>query len=192
MELEEMRSTWTKVKLPRYSIEELENIYGLRNMSTLTLFRASLRADLFIALFFSIGFILTLQWLDFKTSNFWSLIMGFIALQHIVIFTLQSYFIGQAAQLNDNILESVKGSIGKLKILQWQYRIIPSGLTITLILTYHVLFGIPFGVAGLIAAVLGITALVLVISEFLSSKMVRSRIIQLEVIKKEFAQALEL
>ena len=167
--------------------EELESIYVIKNGNVLSVLRTSLRIDLIIALLFSVGFIITLQWLDLSTSNFWSLIMGFIAMQHIIIFILQSYLIQKSNQLNDNVIESVKESIKKLKVLRWYYRILPVILTITLVITYYLLFGIPLGWSGLIASGIGISLLVLAISEFLSSKIVRSRINELEGLRKDFS-----
>jgi Flp pilus assembly protein TadB len=188
MALDLLREKWTKLPEPTYSRDEQESIYNLKERNLLELFKAALRADLIIAVLISSAFIILLQSLNLRYGNFWSLIMGFVTLQHIIVYSLQTYLIARQTRFTGDVANSITQAIKKLRILQWHYRVWPTFLSTGLFLIYHYLYGVSPTGSSFYMVLTAIILLVLLLSEFLSSRMLRSKIVQLEKLEKEFAE----
>ena len=186
MELEQLKEKWTSLKNPGYSREELESIYNLKQGNVLNQLASALRLDLVIALGLAFGFIILLQKLNLQSSNFWSIVMGFVALQHLVMYLLQVFLIRKLSQFSGDVSRSINLSINRLEKLQWSYRTVPLILTLALILVYHSLFGINLPLTELIVLTVIVMIAVLALSEYLSAKLLRMRIKELQTMARDF------
>lgn len=186
MELEQIRQKWQTVKTPSYSKDELESIFHLRQKSVLFSIKSGLKIDLIIAELIVVAFIILLQYLNLGTSNFWSVIMAFIGLQHFISYTLQNYLIQRMSGFTGDVQNSLDSSLSKLTALLWWYRIIPAVLSVALYSLYLLSFGIPFSGTIILAAGIGILMTTILISEFLSSVLLKKQISHLKRLKTDF------
>ena len=187
MELEQVREKWLSIKPPTYSREELESIYHIKQANILRRFKVSLGKDLALAVIIAAGFIAALQILNLRTSNFWSAVMAFLIFQHLISYLLQSFYIKKYSGFSGNVTEAIETSVKRLRKLLWHYRVWPVLLAISLFFTYLAMFGIPLSPLEISLTLILTTATVLLISEFLSTRIVKSRILQLKKLKKDLA-----
>lgn len=186
MDLEKIKANWTEIETPVYSKEELASIYSIKQSNILLLFKSTLKADLIISELLVLCFILFLQLMDFKTSNFWSVIMGFVGIQHLFIYLLQSILIKRMVRFTDNVSQSINTSIGNLKLVMKFYRVFPVLLSLGLYTLYVSLFDISLASMNIFIIGIGLVILVLAVSEFLSLVLVKTHIKRLEKLKTDF------
>lgn len=183
MELEQIKEQWQVRHTPSYSKDELDSIFHIRHTNVALSFRSLLKADLIIAELLALGFIITLQILDLRMSNFWSLIMTFVGVQHFIIYLLQDGLIRRIARFNGNVLQSIELSIKNLGILQWCYRVIPVLLGSILYLVYVSGFNPSFTSLELMLIWAAIALFILIVSEILSSVLIKTQINRLKSVK---------
>lgn len=175
-----MKEKWIGVKAPGYSEAELQSIFQIKQKHSLGRFKINLSNDLLIAEVLAIGFIVILQILDFRTSNFWSLMMLFLAIQHLIIYSLQNSLISRVQEFSGNVENSIQESISKLNALLMHYRIWPVLLSIILYTVYVSQFASGWSITNtaLIGAALAIGTLIL--SNSLSALLVRNQLQELQ------------
>jgi hypothetical protein len=185
MELEELRDQWTKLKAPAYTHDELVSIYNIKQGNVLQQLKAALKADLVIALVIAAGFVIGLQGLNLRTSNVWSYVMIYVAIQHVIIYLMQASLINKFLCFTTDVAKSIDHSIHKLVILLWFYRVTPVVLTFALILLYKLNFGIPLSTTWLWGTSLLVLLVVSLLSEFISARLIHTRISELVRLRKD-------
>ena len=186
MELEQIKTNWQRIKPPKYSNEELISINHIRKNNIFLIFKSALRRDLLISEVIAIFFVILLQVLNLKTSDFWSGFMLFIGLQHLIIYILQERIITRQCRFTTNIRGSIQQSINNLQMVLWHYRIWPALLAISLYLTYVLQFNPFSNIIETTAVGLGISILVLIVSYYLSAVLVRQQIARLKELEQEY------
>lgn len=176
------------MKSPEYSEEELASIFTIRKSNVLGVFRSGLRYDLIISVVLVAVFILILQMLNLKTSNFWSTVMAFVGIQHFLIYSLQSFLIRNLTRYTEDVKQSIETSILNLNRLLWHYRIFPTVLSLFLFTFYSWQFDIQLTNGVLVLVALFIAGVVLLISEFLSSILVKRQIKELKKLGNELGE----
>ena len=191
MELEELKTAWTKQKTIGYSQEELNSIYHIKQTHSLSSFKSGLSWDLGAAMLISIVFIVVLQVLDFKTSDFWSLCMALFAVQHIMFYKFQVYLLRKFSVFSKDVSQSLTGAITKIKGLLWFYRLWPAALTTILSIVYIVLYRpqqpiwLMFIIGTFMAMVIAI------LSNVISAVLVRTHLLRLQNLKEELLKLRE-
>ena len=136
MNIEEFKISWKKQEAISYSDEELQSIYQIRESRTLSELSTGFTRDLVAALMITIGFIIILQISGLKTSNFWSVSMAILGIQHLVFYQYQRRLIRKYSNYENNVLQSIESALKRLKKLLWFYRLWPATLTIVLYAIY--------------------------------------------------------
>jgi len=185
MDIEEFKVGWHKQEAVSYSDEELKSIYQIRESRTLTELSTGFTWDLVAALVLSAVFILILQISGLKTSNFWSICMGILAVQHLVFYQYQRHLIRKYSNSGNNVLQSVESVSQRLKKLLWFYRIWPASLVIVLYVVYINQFSPLLLLWQTIIIGLFLAVLVGMISNQLSAVMVRKHYIKLKNLQKD-------
>jgi hypothetical protein len=191
MDLQELKTVWIKQKTIGYSPEELNSIYHIKQIHSFTNLKAGWSWDLKLSIRISVLFIAALQILDFSTSNFWTLCMATLALQHIMFYQIQLYLLRKYSVFNNDIRQSLSKAIGKIRILLWFYRLWPAVRTTMLSIVYIVLFKPqqPVWLVIVIGTVLAGT--VAVLSDILSAVLVRKHLQKLEGLKMDLVNLSE-
>lgn len=185
MELAELKTAWTRQKTIGYSQEELDSIYHIKQTHSLNSFKTGLSWDLGIAIMISGAFIVVLQVLNFKTSDFWSLCMSLFAVQHILFYKFQVYLLKKFSVFSKDISQSLDGAISKIKGLLWFYRLWPAALTSILSIVYILLYKPqqPIWLMFLIGASLAM--IIAILSNVISAVLVRKHLLKLQNLKVE-------
>ncbi|MEN8248006.1 MAG: hypothetical protein ABFS32_03685 [Bacteroidota bacterium] len=186
MELETIRTVWQSKKPVSYSQEELDSIYDIKKANSLTQLRNAFTTDLVMALVLTIVFIAILQVLNFDSSNFWSVCMAVLAIQHIVFYLIQHSLIKKYQAFEENVSFSIERSISRLRSLLWFYRIWPAFLSAGLYSFYINQF-----TPGWSTTTIALTGVVIilgvgVLANYISAVMIRKHIVQLQDIKEEY------
>ncbi len=186
MALEDLKIAWTKQKPVGYSADELNSIYHIKQLHSITSLKTGLSWDLLLALLISVIFIAVLQILDFSASNFWSVCMAVFATQHVVFYQYQIHLLRKYSVFSQNIGLSLENVIGKIRLLLWFYRLWPAVLTMLLSSVYVILFKVeqPIWQMLLIGSLLAIG--VAILSNIISAVLVRKQLIKLESLRSEF------
>jgi len=183
MDIENFKVAWQKQETVGYSPSELDSIYHIKKSHALDNLKSGLSWDLLSSIVLAVLFIILLQVLNLKTSNFWSVCMGILAIQHIVFYQLQAYFIRKYSIFKHNVVQSLEESIRKVNLLLWFYRVWPATLTVILYSTYFGMFnpGWPLAQILLLGTILalGIAGLSNIISAVLVRKYIK-RLIRLK------------
>ena len=191
MELQELKSVWTKQKTISYSPEELNSIYHIKQIHSFSNLKAGWSWDLKLSILISVIFITTLQILDFKTSNFWTLCMATLALQHILFYQIQLNLLRKYSVFNNDIRQSLSKAIGKIRVLLWFYRLWPAVLTIILSMVYVVLFKPQQPVWLIVVTGILLATAVAVLSNIISAVLVRKHLIKLEGLRMDLVKLSE-
>jgi len=186
IELEDIRNKW-RAKNVSYSPEELDSIFSIKKGNIIKAFRTSISTDLIVAEILAIGFIILLQYLQLATSNFWSVMMIFLALQHLILYLLQINLIIKALVFRNEIRDSISSSIKRLSILLWHYRIWPPILSFGLYMLYWLLYPNDITLPWLIAGALIVISGVALISNVLSAVIVRKHLVKLKELELNLA-----
>jgi len=184
MELDQLKEKWITKDVPTYNSQELESIFNIRKGNILTRFKLDLGKDLIIAEVLAIGFILTLQVLDFQTSNFWSLMLFILAMQHLIIYSLQSKMIAKLTGFNQNVAISIQNLIKKLSRLLWLYRLWPPMLSLFLYTVYVINFSKEWSGGVIFSIGVGLAVITYLISNSLSAVLVRNHLRELKNISR--------
>ena len=187
MELDQLKEKWIAKNIPVYTSEELDSIFHIKQGNILSGFKLNLSKDLIIAEALAIGFVVVLQLLNFRTSDFWSLMMLFLAAQHLIIYSLQNRLIAKLKTFNLNIPRSLKNLIDKMTILLWIYRIWPTSLSLILYSIYILQFSSEWTNGVILITGLALASITLIISNSLSAVLVRNHLKEL----KNILQSLE-
>jgi hypothetical protein len=185
MELQEFKTGWQKKAIVGYSSEEIESIFSIKQNHSLASLKTGLTWDLVMAIIIAIGFIIVLQILNLRTSNFWSVGMAIFAIQHVIFYQFQIFLLKKNSNFINNINYSITLAISKIKVLLWFYRLWPAMLTLILAITYVLMFkpDVPSWIMVVCGAILaiGIAAL----SNIISAVLVRKHLLKLENLKRE-------
>jgi hypothetical protein len=191
MELQDFKTAWTAQKTIGYSPEELDSIYHIKQLHSFTNLKAGWSWDLKLAILISVVFIVALQMLDLKTSNFWSIGMAILTVQHVLFYQFQLYLLRKYSVFSNGISQSLSISIGKIKVLLWFYRLWPAVLTIMLSLVYVFLFT-PEQPAWLMIIIGTLLATVVAgLSNILSAVLVRKHLLKLVGLKMQLIRLSE-
>ena len=187
MDLEEFKVGWKKQEAISYSDEELKGIYHLRESRTLAEVSTGLTWDLILAIIISTVFIIALQVAAFKTSNFWSICMGILVLQHLVFYQYQRRLINKYSTYSNDVLQSIEGASKRLKRLLWFYRLWPASLTGLLFVIYINQFNplLPLWQVILIGIVLSVS--IAILSNQISAVLVRKHYQKLKKLSKNLS-----
>ena len=191
MDLEEFKVGWKKQEAVRYSDEELESIYQIREARTLSNLLTGFTWDLVVALALSALFIIILQVSDLKTSNFWSICMGILALQHLVFYQYQHRLIKRYSHCDDNVRKSIESSLNRLKKLLWVYRLSPALLIIVLYAVYINQFGSMGSIWQSLSVGIILAAIGALIANQLSAVLVRKHYVKLIELQKNLSTQLK-
>jgi hypothetical protein len=186
MELEEIKQKWQTRSTVNYSDEELASIYSIRKNRVLGNYTFGLSIDLIIAELVALGFIVVLQVLDLSSSNFWSFTMAFFALQHLVLYQVQVYFIRKQTKFTSNVNTSIASSVKKLTVLLWHYRLWPMLFTAGLYLIYILSFGSALSSIEIWGIGVMLILLVAIISNSLGAVLVRTHLARLNKILESY------
>lgn len=187
--MNDLKTKWKTVLTPRYSEEELKSIYNIKKDHSLGFLRAKLGWDLVVAEIIVVAFIVFLQIIDLSSSNFWSMIMAFIGIQHLFLYQLQAKLIEKRLQFADNLSQSLQTSIKLLKGLLWHYRIWPAVLSLVLYSGYYLWFRPDWSTLTLALQGWVIIVLVTSISTLLSALVVRKQIDHLSQLFQKLASS---
>ena len=185
MEIEELKATWTNQKTIGYSQEELDSIYHIKQSHSLNILKSGLSWDLGVAIFITIAFIVFLQILDFKASNFWSICMGVFALQHILFYRFQVYLLRKYSVFSKDVSQSITDAIRKIRGLLWFYRLWPATLTILLSVVYFGLYRPQIHLWLMLLIVTFLAGAIAILSNIISAVLVRKQLSRLESLKEE-------
>lgn len=187
MDLEEFKVDWKKQEAVSYSEEELKGIYQLRESRTLAELSTGLTWDLILALIISAVFIIVLQVAAFQTSNFWSVCMGILALQHLVFYQYQRRLINKFSTYSNNVLHSIDSASKRLKRLLWFYRLWPASLTVLLFIIYMNQFNPLLALWQVIIIGLSLSVSIAILSNQISAILVRKHYSKLKKLSKELS-----
>ena len=185
MKLQEFKTAWTKQKAIGYSSEELNSIYHIKQIHNFANLKTGWSWDLILSIIIAAVFIAALQILGLKTSNFWSVCMAALALQHIIFYQIQLYLVRKYSVFNHDISRSLSQAIDKVRILLWFYRLWPAVLTIILSFVYVVLFRPQQPVLLSIISGTLLASVVAILANILSAVLVRKHLLKLEGLKKD-------
>lgn len=182
MELEQIKVEWNKKESIGYSTEEYSSIYDIKKNHSLRSVKVMLTWDLVVAMVLTSCFIVVLQMLNLRTSNFWSFCMAILGLQHVILYVFQDYLIKKNSIFVENVSISLSSSIKRIKTLIWVYRIWPSALSIILYSIYTFRFSPNLGLLALVLIGVLIALGTALVSYFISGI----------VLKKQYKHLLEL
>jgi hypothetical protein len=174
--MNDLKAKWNTTSTPAYSEEELISIYNIKKDHSFRFLKAKLGWDLVVAEILVLCFIIFLQTINLSLSNFWTMIMGFVGLQHLLLYQLQAKFIKNRLQFTENLSKSLEGSRKLLKALLWHYRIWPATLSLLLYGGYYFWFTPDWSALTLTIQGFSIVLFVLGVSNLLSALMVRKQI----------------
>ena len=186
MALEGLKTAWARQKTVGYSPEELNSIFHIKQTHRFEDIKSTFTWDLILALIISLSFIVALQLLDYRTSDFWSVCMAIFALQHILFYQLQVYLLRKYNVFKDNVGQSLTTAINNVHALLWFYRLWPAMLTLLLSLVYVYLFR-PEAVGWVMfLIVITLAAGIGLLSNIISAVTVRKHLIKLENLKQDY------
>ena len=185
MELQEFKTAWTNQKTIGYSSEELSSIYHIKQIHSFANLKAGWSRDLKLAILIAVIFMAALQILDYKTSDFWTICMAVLSVQHVLFYQIQLYLLRKYSVFNNDISQSLSRAIGKIRILLWFYRLWPGLLTIILSIVYVVLFRPQQPAWMMIIIGTLLATAVAVLSNILSAVLVRKHLLKLEGLKMD-------
>jgi hypothetical protein len=185
MELQEFKTSWQKQAIVGYSHEELDSIFAIKQHHSLAALKTGLTWDLVTAIVISIGFIITLQMLDLRTSDFWSACMAIFAIQHVIFYQIQLFLLKRNSNFVNNVKYSITLAIGKIKVLLWIYRLWPATLTVILAITYVMMFKPNVAVWMMLIIGLTLATVVAALSNIISAVLVRKHLLKLENLQQE-------
>lgn len=184
MELQELKTTWTKQKTIGYSAEELNSIYHIKQIHSFANLKTGWSWDLKLSILISVIFITALQILNFRTSDFWAICMATLAIQHVLFYQVQLFLLRKYSAFNHDINQSLSKAIGKIRVLLWFYRLWPAVLTIILSMVYVALFKPQQPVWLMLVTGISLAAAVAVLSNIISAVLVRKHLIKLEGLRR--------
>ncbi|RLD24445.1 MAG: hypothetical protein DRI71_02535 [Bacteroidetes bacterium] len=185
MELKEFKTAWTKQKTIGYSQEELDSIYHIKQKHSLESFKLGLSWDLAVAIIISIAFIVVLQVLDYRASNFWSICMALFAAQHVLFYRFQVYLLRKYSVFNNDVSQSLANAISKIKGLLWFYRLWPAALTIILSVVYIVIYKPQQPVWLMLLVGTSLAIVISALSNVISAVLVRKHLIKLQKLEQD-------
>lgn len=185
MELEELKSVWAKQKPVGYSQAELNSIFHIKQKHNFSSLKSGLSWDLLLSVLISAVFIVVLQVLSLKTSNFWSVFMAIFALQHVLFYQFQVFLLRKYSVFSHDISHSLTKAIGKIKGLLWFYRLWPAILTIILTMVYVGLFEPEQPIWLMLVIGTFLAAVIAGISNIISAALMRKHLMKLEGLKKD-------
>jgi hypothetical protein len=185
MELEELKTVWTKQKSVGYSQAELNSIFHIKQKHRFASLKSGLSRDLQVSILIAVVFIVVLQIFNLKTSNFWSVCMAIFALQHTLFYRFQTYLLRKYSVFNNDISQSLTTAIGKINGLLWFYRLWPAVLSIILSIIYAVVFKPeqPVWLMSLIGT--SLAASIAGLSNVISAVLVRKHLLKLTGLKND-------
>jgi hypothetical protein len=186
MELEDIKIAWQKQKDVGYSTAELDSIYRIKQNHVLNALRRGFSFDLITSILLSAMFIVYLQIINLSTSNFWSVCMLLLIIQHLIIYQLQIYLIRKYSVFKLNINHSITISIRRLRNLLWLYRLWPTLLGMVLYTVYVVRFASYWQVWQILATGAIIIIVIMAMSDLLSAVLVRKHYKRLKQLKADF------
>jgi len=191
MELAEFKTVWTKQKSVGYSPVELNSIFHIKQKHRFASLKSGLSWDLQLSILLAVVFIVVLQILNLKTSNFWSVCMAIFALQHILLYQFQVYLLRKYSVFSQDISQSLTKAIGRISGLLWFYRLWPAVLTIILFVVYAVVFKPeqPLWLMFLIGTLLAAT--IAGLSNVISAVLVRKHLLKLAGLKNDLIKLSE-
>lgn len=190
MNLEEFKVGWKKQEAISYSDEELKGIFHLRESRILAEVSTGLTWDLILAMIISTVFIIALQVAEYQTSNFWSVCMGILSLQHLVFYQYQRRLIKKYSTYLNDVLQSIEGASKRLKRLLWFYRLWPASLTVLLFVIYINQFNPLLALWQVILIGLGLSVSIAILSNQISAVLVRKHYRKLKKLSKELIDQL--
>ena len=190
MNLEEFKVGWKKQEAISYSDEELKGIFHLRESRILAEVSTGLTWDLILAMIISTVFIIALQVAEYQTSNFWSVCMGILSLQHLVFYQYQRRLIKKYSTYLNDVLQSIEGASKRLKRLLWFYRLWPASLTVLLFVIYINQFNPLLALWQVILIGLGLSVSIAILSNQISAVLVRKHYHKLKKLSKELIDQL--
>ena len=190
MNLEEFKVGWKKQEAISYSDEELKGIFHLRESRILAEVSTGLTWDLILAMIISTVFIIALQVAEYQTSNFWSVCMGILSLQHLVFYQYQRRLIKKYSTYLNDVLQSIEGASKRLKRLLWFYRLWPASLTVLLFVIYINQFNPLLTLWQVILIGLGLSVSIAILSNQISAVLVRKHYRKLKKLSKELIDQL--
>ena len=191
MELQELKTTWTKQKTIGYTAEELNSIYHIKQIHSFANLQAGWSWDLKLSILISLIFITALQILNFRTSDFWTICMATLAIQHVLFYQVQLFLLRKYSVFNQDISHSLLKAIGKIRVLLWFYRLWPALLTIILSIIYVVLFKPQQPVWLMLVTGIILATAVAVLSNIISAVLVRKHLIKLERLRMDLIKLSE-
>ena len=191
MELEEFKKVWRLKKDVAYSQAELNSIFHIKQKHSFAELKSGFSRDLKLAILISVVFIVALQILDFRTSNFWSASMALFALQHVLFYQFQVFLLRKYSEFNNNISQSLSQAISKIRGLLWFYRLWPAVLTIILSMVYATLFKPEQPVWLMLLLSLILATIIAVISNIISAALVREHLLKLQNLRQDLIKLSE-
>jgi hypothetical protein len=185
MELQEFKTSWQKQVIVGYSHEELDGIFAIKQHHSLAALKTGLTWDLVTAIVISIGFIIALQMLNLRTSDFWSACMAIFAIQHVIFYQFQVFLLKRKSNFVNNVKYSITLAIGKIKVLLWIYRLWPATLTVILAVTYIMMFKPNVAIWMMLLTGLIVAIVVAALSNIISAVLVRKHLLKLEKLQQE-------
>jgi hypothetical protein len=185
MELDEFKTVWTKQKSVGYSSAELNSIFHIKQNHRFANLKSGLSRDLQLSILLAVVFIVVLQILNLRTSNFWSVCMAIFALQHILFYQFQVYLLRKYSVFSHDISQSLTKAIGKIRGLLWFYRLWPAVLTIILSIVYAVVFKPEQPVWQMIIVGTSLATTIAALSNVISAVLVRKHLLKLEGLKND-------
>lgn len=186
MELEAIKTSWQLKEPVSYSEEELESIYNIKKSNVLGELKIAFSVDLIIAISLASVFIFALQVLNYASSDFWSVCMAILVIQHLVFYLYQSVMIKKYQAFEDNVLHSIRNHIKKLKVLLWFYRMWPAILALVLYIYYIIRFTPDWTLSIIVVSGSSITITAGILSNYVSAVMIRRQIMRLGAVLEEY------
>ena len=191
MELQDLKTVWTKQKTIDYSPEELNSIYHIKQIHSFSNLKTDWSWDLKLSILISVIFITALQILEFRTSDFWTVCMAALAIQHVLFYQFQLFLLRKYSAFNHDIGQSLSKAIGKIKVLLWFYRLWPAVLTIILSIVYVALFKPQQPIWLMVVTGILLATAVAVLSNIISAVLVRKHLIKLEGLRMDLIKLSE-
>lgn len=191
MELDELKTAWTKQKSIGYSPAELNSIFHIKQKHNFSSLKSGLSWDLQLSILLAVVFIAVLQILNLKSSDFWSVCMAIFALQHILFYQFQVFLLRKYSVFSHDISQSLTTAIGKIRGLLWFYRLWPAILTIILAMVYVVVFKPQQPVWLMLLIGTFLAAAIAVLSNIISAVLVRKHLLKLEGLRNDLLKLSE-
>ena len=185
MELEEFKTVWQQQKVVTYSPEELNSIFHIKQSHNFAALKLGFSWDLRAAILISVIFIIVLQVLNLRTSDFWSACMAILAIQHVLFYQLQAYLLRKYSVFTRDVSKSITVAISKIRVLLWFYRLWPALLTIILQVIYIFLFTHNYPIWQILLVGTFLATAIAILSNMISAVLVRKQLIRLLNLKQE-------